>query len=262
MTPTFSVEAFQAYLSTRLLGRRFVYEPTVGSTMDLARREAEAGCPEGTVVLADEQTAGRGRLGRGWVSPPGDNLYLTVVLRPSPLRLRRLSMVSALAVAEAVEEVTGLRAAVKWPNDILLSGKKVAGILIESELAGDEVRFALVGPGINVNLDVSGIEELRDIATSLAAELGRRVSRERLLAVLLQRLEDLYLAPPEAEDAHRLWKARLDTLGRRVRVRFGEQVEEGVAEDVAVDGSLILRRRDGSTVSIEAGDVTLRDGQG
>jgi BirA family biotin operon repressor/biotin-[acetyl-CoA-carboxylase] ligase len=254
---TSSVEAFQAQLRTRIIGRRFIYEPTVGSTMDLARREAEAGCPEGTVVLADEQTSGRGRLGRRWVSPPGANLYLTVVLRPSRESLRRLSMVTPLAVAEAVERVTGLRATVKWPNDVLLSGKKVAGILIESELAGDEVRFALVGPGINVNLDVSRFEELRDIATSLAAESGRSVSREELLAAFLLRLEQLYLAPPEAEDAYRLWKARLDTLGRQVRVSFGEQVEQGLAEDAADDGSLILRRRDGSTVRIEAGDVTL-----
>ncbi len=256
MTTTFSVGAFQAQLSTRLLGRRLIYEPTVASTMDVAREEAEAGCPEGIVVLADEQTKGRGRLGRTWVSPPGDNLYLTVVLRPSPARLRRLSIVGALAVVEAIEDVTGLRAAVKWPNDIQLSGNKVAGILIESEVVGDEVRFALVGTGINVNLDVSQIEDIRDIATSLAAELGRPVSRERLLAAFLRRLEDLYLAPPEAEDAYRLWKARLETLGRRVRVQFGEMAEEGVAEDAADDGSLVLRRDDGSSVRIEAGDVT------
>lgn len=257
MTISFSVATFQARLSARFLGQRLIYERTVASTMDVARQEAEAGCPEGTVVLADEQTKGRGRLGRTWVSPPGDNLYLTVVLRPSQARLRGLSIVSALAVVEAIEEVTGLRAAVKWPNDVQLSGKKVAGILIESEVAGDEVRFALVGVGINVNLDVSQIDEIRDIATSLAAEIGRHVSREELAAAFLRRLEDIYLAPPETEDAYRLWKAGLETLGRRVRVRFGESVEEGMAEDAAADGSLILRRDDGSTVRIEAGDVTL-----
>jgi BirA family biotin operon repressor/biotin-[acetyl-CoA-carboxylase] ligase len=258
MTTAFSVETFEARLAARTFGRRLVYEPTVASTMDVARREAEAGCPEGAVVLADEQTAGRGRLGRSWLSPPGDNLYLTVVLRPSPARLRRLSVVSGLAVAEAVERVTGLETRLKWPNDVLVAGKKVAGILIESELAGDEIRFALVGAGINVNLDVSRIEELRDIATSLAAEVGRRVSREELLAALLGRLEELYLAPEDADEPHRLWRERLETLGRSVRVQFGEQVEEGLAEDVAADGSLILRRRDGSVVRIEAGDVTLK----
>lgn len=256
MTISFSVAAFQAHLSTGFLGQCLIYEPTVASTMDVAREEAQAGCPEGTVVLADEQTKGRGRLGRAWVSPPGDNLYLTVVLRPSAARLRGLSIVSALAVVEAIEEVSGLRAAVKWPNDVQLSGKKVAGILIESEVAGDEVRFALVGAGINVSLDVSQIDEIRHIATSLAAELGRPVSREELVAALLGRLERLYLAP---EDAYGLWKADLETLGRRVRVQFGETVEEGVAEDAAADGSLILRRDDGSRVRIEAGDVTLKE---
>jgi len=258
MTTTFSVATFQTHLSTRFLGRRLIYEPTVASTMDVAREEAEAGCPEGTVVLADEQTKGRGRLGRTWVSPPGDNLYLTVVLRPSPARLRRLSIVSALAVAEAIEEVTGLRAAVKWPNDVQLSGKKVAGILIESEMTGDEVRFALVGPGINVNLDVSQIEEIHDIATSLAAEFGRPLSRERLLAAFLRCLEDLYLAPPEAEDAYRLWKTRLETLGKPVRVQGAGGPLEGVAVDADSDGALILRLDDGRHVRVDAGEVVGR----
>ena len=147
-------------LRTIALGRRLVYLTSTHSTQDVARSEAEMGADEGTVVLAEEQTAGRGRLGRAWVSPAGRNIYLTLVLRPDVQHLKALTMIAPLAVARAVEEVTGLSPQLKWPNDILLSGRKLSGVLIDSEFSGSEVRYALVGIGLNVNFDIDKTSEI------------------------------------------------------------------------------------------------------
>jgi BirA family biotin operon repressor/biotin-[acetyl-CoA-carboxylase] ligase len=253
-----SLEAVRSQLRTSSLGRRLVYRCTVASTMDVARAEAEGGTPHGTCVLADEQTAGRGRLGRPWVSPPGSNIYVSVVLRPAAAHLRQLGIVCPLAVCEAVQEMTGLAARIKWPNDVLMAGGKVAGVLIEVEHRADQVDYAVAGIGVNVNFDPRAHEEIRDVASSLMRELGREVSREAVLAALLNHLEALYEAAVRGEAPYLAWKERLDTLGRSVRVRFADRMEEGVAIDADANGALVLRRDDGSTVHIEAGDVTLR----
>lgn len=261
MAGEFSLEALQTQLRTSFVGRRAIYRRSVTSTMEVACGEAETGVPEGAVVIADEQTAGRGRLGRQWVSPPGSNLYLSVILRPPATHLRQLSIICPLAICQAVEEVTGLAAKIKWPNDVLVAARKVSGVLLDAELVGDRVQYAVAGIGLNVNFDPSTYEELRDIATSLKRELGREVSREAVLAALLNHLEQLYQAALRGEDVEQAWKERLDTLGRRVQVHFADRVEEGVAADTDSDGALILRRDDGTTVRIEAGEVTLRPDQ-
>jgi BirA family biotin operon repressor/biotin-[acetyl-CoA-carboxylase] ligase len=252
-----SLDAVQALLDTKFIGRCAVYQASVSSTMDLARQEAEGGAPDGTVVVADEQTQGQGRRGRQWVSPPGGNIYATIILRPGRWDIRSLGMVAPLAVCEAIDTAADVRSVIKWPNDLLIEGRKVGGVLIDTRLRGDEVDFALVGVGINVNFDPSQHEEIREMATSLASELGRELSREELLAAFLNRFERLYLAARSDESVYEAWKARLETLGRRVEVRLGDRMEEGIAEDVDADGNLILRRTDGSTVVLAAGDVTL-----
>src|SRR3970040_518837 len=150
-------------LRTAFVGRRLIYLTSTPSTQDVARREADEGAVEGTGVIAEEQTAGRGRLGRSWVSPAGKNVYVTVVLRPDLARLRTPGMAAPLAVSRAVELVTGLAPALKWPNDVLLSGRKLAGVLIDSELSGSEVKYVLIGIGVNVNFDVeesSGVSSI------------------------------------------------------------------------------------------------------
>jgi len=245
-------------LATRYIGRRLLYFTSTGSTMDSARSEAEAGAPEGTVVLAEEQTKGRGRFGRAWVSPAGKNLYLTLIMRPALDRLRSLSIVSPLAVALAIEDATGLTPRIKWPNDILINGRKLSGILIESEFSGPSPEYALVGPGINVNLDMEEAPEIAQIATSVKRELGRETSREELLAGFLNRFEQLYDGAAKSDAVHDQWRSRLDTLGRNVHVTFRDQVYEGRAEDVDRDGNLILVEPDGARRVIEAGEVTLR----
>jgi len=253
-----NLAAIEERLGTNFVGRRIVYLTSTGSTMDDARREAEAGATEGTMVLAEEQTKGRGRFDRAWVSPTGKNLYLTLIMRPPLNRLRSLSVVAPLAVALAVEDVTRLKPRIKWPNDVLIGGRKLSGILIESEISGSAVEYALVGPGINVNFEVEQSPEIASIATSIKCELGHESSREELLAGFLNHFEALYEDAAKSDAVLQKWRSRLDTLGREVRVTFGDQIYEGTAEDVDRDGNLILVQSDGTKRSVEAGEVSLR----
>lgn len=253
-----SGDAIRRALRTRWLGHRVVYVERIPSTMDLARSLAREGCPEGTLVVAEEQTAGRGRFGRAWVSPPGVNLYFTLVFYPSVHAFPRLGMAAALAVRRGVEEVTGLRPSIKWPNDLLLGGKKFCGVLAEGVQEGERIRYALLGVGIDVNMEVEAYAELAGLATSLRAQLGRPVSRLDLLAAVLAALEDRYERLRRGESLHPEWAAALETLGRWVRVRWGEEVHEGLAVGTTEEGALILQRADGSTLTVTAGEVTTR----
>jgi len=253
-----NLRAVEEHLETEFVGRRIVYLTSTGSTQNIARVEAEAGAPSGTTVVAEEQTAGRGRFGRSWVSPAGKNLYLTLVMRPPLEHLRSLSIVAPLAVALAVEELTGLRPQLKWPNDVLINKRKLSGILVESEIVGAAVEYALVGIGVNVNFDIEEAPEIAGIATSLRRELGHEIPREELLASFLNQFEQLYEDARNGDAVLQQWRSRLDTLGREVRVTFRDQVYEGLAEDVDRHGGLILAQPDGTRRTIEAGEVTLR----
>ncbi|MBI4202009.1 MAG: biotin--[acetyl-CoA-carboxylase] ligase [Chloroflexi bacterium] len=252
------VEALQAQLGDRPIGRRILYLPQVTSTMDIARQEALAGAEEGLVVVAEEQRAGRGRLGRAWVSAAGLNLSFSVVLYPNRWAVGRLSAAAAVAVCRGIRQATGLEAALKWPNDVLIGGKKVCGILVESALLNDQVQYAIVGVGVNVNHDPSEELEAGYQATSLAKESGLRVSREEVLLEVLQELGLIYWQLTGWGDVWEEWRGSLETLGRQVRVRRGEQVEEGLAAGVDGDGNLLLRRADGSLIALTSGEVTLQ----
>ena len=245
-------------LETHFVGQRVIYYPSLTSTMDMARREAEQGAAEGTVVIADEQTAGKGRLKRIWLSPRG-NIALSIILYPSLGYLPSMMMLASLAVVHSIEAVTSLKSMVKWPNDVLINGRKVCGILVESEVKGGRVDYAIIGIGINVNLRLADFPEFSLIATSLSDELGREVSCLDVTRRLLVEVERLYLALPCGESIYEEWRDRLVTLGRRVQVRWAKTRYDGIAEAVARDGSLLLRRRDGSLTRVVAGDVTLRD---
>jgi BirA family biotin operon repressor/biotin-[acetyl-CoA-carboxylase] ligase len=258
MAALLNLTTVEELLTTRFVGRNLLYLMQTTSTQIAARAEAERDAPEGTAVLAEEQTGGRGRLERLWISPAGTNLYVTLVMRPPARHLRMLSIVGPLAIAEAIEETAGLTCRIKWPNDVLVGGRKIAGMLTETDLAGEAVKYALVGMGVNVNLDVEAVPEITDIATSVRRELGRDGSREEVLAALLNAFEARYTDAQRSDTTFRAWRSRLETLGRRVRATLGERIEEGVAEDVDAQGSLLIRRDDGSLVTVEAGDVTLR----
>ncbi len=255
MQGSLSAAAITGNLKTRFIGQRAIYEPSVTSTMGVARREAEQGATEGTVIVAGEQTAGRGRLQRTWVSPPG-SVSLSVILHPHVDRLPYLIMVASLAVVYSIEAVTGLKPVIKWPNDVLINGKKVCGILIENKVRGGTVQHAIIGIGVNVNLKMADFPEFQPMATSLFDELCRKVSRLTLIRALLVEMERLYLSPPGA--VYEEWRDRLVTLGKRVSVRWGDTEYDGVAESVDRNGCLLVRQPDGNLVKGVAGDASLR----
>jgi BirA family biotin operon repressor/biotin-[acetyl-CoA-carboxylase] ligase len=242
-------------LNTKFVGRKLYYYHRVATTMEKAKELAQKRTAEGTVIIADTQTAGRGRLGRTWLSPEG-SLSISLILKPALHNLPQLVMIASLAVARAIKKVAGLETRIKWPNDVLIKGKKVCGVLIENEVKGDKVNFAIIGIGINVNFDPLAFPEISNIATSLSHELGAEVSKVELASALLSELEQLYLEAQAGAPVHREWQENMETLGRWIQVKTGETVEKGKAETVTRDGSLVLRRADGSLAEIVAGDVT------
>jgi BirA family biotin operon repressor/biotin-[acetyl-CoA-carboxylase] ligase len=245
-------------LETHFVGQRVIYYPSLTSTIEVAKQEAQRGAVEGTVIIADEQTAGKGRIKRVWLSPKG-NIALSIILYPSVAYLPFLIMLASLAVVHSIEAATGLKSQLKWPNDVLINERKVCGVLIESNVRGDIVDYTIISIGVNVNLRLCDFPEIQPTATSLSDELGRDVSRLSLIRCLLVEVERLYLALPTKNSIYEEWRDNLVTLGRRVRVKSGEAIDEGVAESVATDGSLLLRHSDGSLTKVVAGDVTLRD---
>ena len=253
-----SAAAITKDLETRFVGQRVIYYSSLTSTNEVAKREAQQGAAEGTVILADEQTAGKGRLKRVWLSPKG-SIALSIILYPGLSHLPSLIMLASLAVVHGIEAATGLKAQVKWPNDVLINGRKVCGILIESDVQGNAVNYSIIGIGINVNLRLADFPEIQSIATSLSDEMGREVSRLSIIRCMLAETEQLYLALRAGGAIYEEWRDSLVTLGERVRVKTGEAIHEGVAESVARDGSLLLRGSDGSLTRIVAGDVTLHD---
>ncbi|MBC7235473.1 MAG: biotin--[acetyl-CoA-carboxylase] ligase [Chloroflexi bacterium] len=260
MKDALSRSTIMAGLTTRYIGRAIEHYAEIDSTNTRAVELARAGAPEGTLVLAEVQTAGRGRLGRPWHAPAGSSLLMSLILRPAlaPGQAQRVTMVCSLAAVEAIETTTRLRAAIKWPNDLLIHDKKVGGVLTELGAGSGRLDYVVVGMGINVNLDVSTLPELMAPATSLSAELGQSTSRLSLLLALLERIEYHYEWLRRGRSPHEAWRQRLATLGRRVQVTTPGEVWEGVAEDVDADGALLLRTDAGELRRILAGDLTLR----
>ncbi|MDD4859040.1 MAG: biotin--[acetyl-CoA-carboxylase] ligase [Dehalococcoidales bacterium] len=251
-----SAEIITNGLNTKIVGQRVIYLPSVTSTMDAAKQEARRGASEGTAVTTDEQTAGKGRIKRQWLTPHG-NIAISIILRPDVADLPYLIMMSALAVARCIETTTGVTAQIKWPNDVLISGKKVCGILAESEVREDKVIHAVIGIGINVVLEPRNYADIAATATSLNAAAGKPVSRVVVIRSLLTELDKLYLNPDRAA-IFREWRNSLVTLGKRVKVTSGGNVTYGIAESVDGDGSLMLRDDNGVLSRIVAGDVTVR----
>lgn len=255
-------ERVEAVLSTRYLGRRVLHFPVLDTTMEVACREARAGAPEGLLVLAEEQRAGRGRYGRRWEAPFGSCILASLLLRPTflpPERTFLLTALAALSMAEAVEEELGRPCALKWPNDVLLQGRKVCGILVEVEGTAAKLEWAVVGWGLNVNVDFRD-SELAGRAISLAEASGHPFPRLSLLAACLERMEAHYeaLRAGQGEEIWAAWRSRLFMLGRPVEVISPEERFSGLALDVAPDGALLVRRADGRLERVQAGDVMLR----
>jgi BirA family biotin operon repressor/biotin-[acetyl-CoA-carboxylase] ligase len=285
-----SADAIRVGLGTRIIGQTVYFWPAINSTNDELKRLAEEGAPEGALAITDEQLAGRGRLERKWVAPAGSSLLMSLLFRPSflaPSQVQQLTMICSLAAADAVYEITGLRTALKWPNDLLLEGKKLAGLLTELGFAhtflesdagrsppdrpegehlgrDNTLAWVVVGVGLNVNVDFGSGAFRRDWpdlaggAVSLAMVLGRPVPRLQLLQSYLSGVETRYEALRSGASPHQEWVERLATIGQQVSVRAPDGVYRGVAESVDETGALLLRQPDGQRKRLLTGDVTLR----
>ena len=255
-----SVVEIKTGLETKKLGQNLLCFPLVDSTNEVVKREAAAGAPEGTVVVAEQQEQGKGRLGRQWVSSPGMGLWFSVLLRPEiiPAQAAQLTFVSAVAVCRALRAVTGLPLLIKWPNDILLGRQKVCGILTELSAEIEGVDYVVVGIGINVNQRPEEFPlELRDTAVSLAMGAKHSFSRAELLRKILQEYEDQYHLYLEKgfTPIRSLWREHNTTLGKKVLVSTKEGSFTGVAEDINKEGCLLIKKDSGEREILMAGDV-------
>jgi len=253
-----SLDSIREHLTTRVIGRHLVVHGEVDSTNRAATVLAGSGAPHGTVVIADTQSQGRGRLNRTWMSPPGVNLYFSILLHrisTFPI-IPWLSLFGGLAVLRAMEYVSGLRSRVKWPNDVIVDRThpplKLAGVLAEAT-----ERAVIIGIGVNVNMAPDAFPpELRATATSMLMETAQQVDRGALLARVLWEAEQLYDIAHPLDAGMSAYREACSTLGRAVQITFtsGKQLE-GTAETIAGDGALCLRRSDGALLEIRAGDV-------
>ena len=254
-----------AKLSTQILGSEIHYFTEVDSTNNVAKEKAAAGCKEGTIVVAETQNGGKGRLARGWYSPLGKGVWLSVVLRPKflPQEAPKCTMLAAVAVNKAIEKTIGFSCGIKWPNDILFQGKKLVGILTEMSAEMDAVNYIVIGIGINVNISQEDLPaEVREIATSLSMIAGHPVSRLNLVVNLLSQLEDLYHVAqnqgfgPILEE----WRKQTVTLGQMVNVSGIDRQFSGKALDIDRDGALLVETEAGIE-KVLAGDVSIRSRQ-
>lgn len=256
-----NIEAIKPVLQTRLLGKDIRYWAEIDSTNAALHRLLKEGCEEGTTVIADAQSAGRGRVGKPWFSPPGVNLHLSVLLKPAikAAEARFLTLIGSLAIADALAPYN-VRPQVKWPNDVLVNDKKIAGVLAETQLQEGRIAYLILGLGVNVNIDRSMMDryfgDAAAGATSLYEATGKIVDRNDFTAQLLERLEHHYFAFRERGKGSVLaqWRAH-SFLGRRVSVKEEDMHVEGIALELDEEGCLIVALDDGSSVRVREGEV-------
>lgn len=255
-------EELESQINTSWAGRTIYYYAELDSTNLEAKRLGEKGAPHGTLAVADMQTAGRGRRGRGWSSPSGSSIYMTILLRPDlePNRAPMMTLIMAYSVACAVQEQTGLEAKIKWPNDIVIHGHKICGILTEMSTEIDYIHYVIIGVGINVNIQEFP-EEIRETATSISLELGQAVKRSSLLACVMSHFEKNYQVFMETQDLSKLrekYNQLLVNYGREVKV-LGETVSyHAIALGINDKGELQVKKEDGTEASILSGEVSVR----
>ncbi|HKI51633.1 MAG TPA: biotin--[acetyl-CoA-carboxylase] ligase [Geothermobacteraceae bacterium] len=253
-------DEIRSRLSTRVIGREILCHEQLASTNLTAMELGEAGAAEGLVVIAEQQTAGKGRLGRRWESPAGVNLYLSILLRPAmpPWEVPRLTFLSAVAAARALQDVTGLKVEVKWPNDLLVNGKKIAGLLNEMSAESDAVHHVVLGLGLNINMTADQFpSELRYPATSVWLEKGTLTSRLDVVVALLEHFDRLYdeFLRCGMEPVRQAWQELFAMLGKAVRVESGPASLKGVVAGIDEEGALLLQLPDGTIEKVLAGDV-------
>lgn len=245
-------------LRTRYIGKELIYFESTDSTNVQASILGTKGAENGTTVVTDKQTQGKGRMGRTWISPANTNLYFSILLRPptSPQTASWIPLVAGVALAKGISAYTGLLAKIKWPNDLIIGKKKFGGILIETHIVSNRIHYLVLGVGINVNM-TQFPEEIAPFATSLKKELGHPCHREPLLVQLLQeiekRLQEFYESGPEKTSGN--WIQLSDTIGKEVTVTLGNQIIKGKAIDLDQHGGLILEKSDRTKTTVLTGDV-------
>ncbi len=262
MLEAFGREALEAAIDTKWAGKHICYFKELDSTNARAKQEADNGAAEGTLVVTDMQTAGRGRRGRSWNSPAGVNLYFTLILKPvyQPDKAAMVTLVMALAVAEGISLTCGMEAEIKWPNDVVVNGKKVCGILTEMNVEHGQIQCVAVGVGVNVGLQEFP-PEIADKAASLEAECGKPVSRAALAANILKAFEKYYesfLQELSLSCIRDKYNRRLVNRDREVRVLDPQGEFQGIARGINEFGELLVERDDGSVTIVFAGEVSVR----
>lgn len=257
-----SADEIRLGLMTKTLGRNIHYEESVDSTQKIAHRLANEGAPEGTIVIAEEQISGRGRMDRKWHSPKYTGIWMSVILRPNipPPRAPQLTLIAAVAVVQAIEEFTGLTPQIKWPNDILMNGKKVTGILTELQADSDRIMSIIIGMGINVNQQTEDYpDELQAIATSLSIEKGESLQRSDLIKALLNKLEQLYILYLDKGfyPIKLLWEGYAVSIGRNITARTITGSIYGKALGITEDGVLMIEDTKGKVHHVYSADIEL-----
>lgn len=259
-----TAEEIVSRLHTRWMARNCIYLDSVDSTNNYAKRIAEEGAADGTLVIADLQTGGKGRRGRSWSAAKGTNVMMTLLLRPGirPEHASRLTLLMAMAVADGIRRVTGLEAGIKWPNDVVVHGKKVCGILTEMNTEVDYINYVVIGTGINVNQKQEDFpEEIRETASSLYAELGSQVSRAALTVCVMEALEKYYEVFLQTEDLSALYEDYNKicvNCGHEIRVLEPGNEYTGTTDGIDQNGELVVRKTDGTVTRVYAGEVSVR----
>lgn len=256
-------------LKTSILGKNIIFLKETESTNDAAESLAHRGGAEGTVIIADSQLSGRGRMGRKWSSPAGKGIWMSLILRPSipPAQTPLITLAASLAVARALRKVANICPGIKWPNDIILDGKKVCGILTEMNTEINRVNYIVLGIGINIGQKLSDFEEeIKDKAISLTMYLQRNsrnfenVMRSDIIKAVIEELEELYISLLDGDGASIVegWKKYSITIGRRISISSGDSRCAGKAVDIAPDGSLVVECEDGTIKTVSSGEISIR----
>ncbi|EEL51384.1 Biotin--[acetyl-CoA-carboxylase] synthetase [Bacillus cereus Rock3-44] len=253
----------QLGLQTEFIGRTVYFEESVESTQHIAAKLAYEGAAEGTIVVAEEQTAGRGRLSRKWHSPKGTGIWMSIILRPAiPVHhAPQLTLLAAVSVAQAIEKCIGVNVGIKWPNDILIEGKKAVGILTEMQADPDKINAVIMGIGINANQSKEHFaDEIKEIATSLAIESGKPIVRAELMQQIFLQMEKLYeeYIKNGFSVIKLLWESYAISIGKEITARTMKETITGTAKGITADGVLILEDRTGHIHHIHSADIEIK----
>lgn len=261
-----SYEEIEEYLETDFLGRNLHYYQSIDSTNKKAK-EIALDEKEGTVLIAEEQLVGRGRMGREWISPRGKGIWMSIILKPKvePMEVSKITLLGAAAVNKALKSMN-VDAKIKWPNDILIRDKKVCGILTEMNCELNMINYVVIGIGINVNLNEDDIpEDLKDKATSIKIDQGEEIDRKKLIGHILNEFEKLYIPFKDkgnAKEAIDICRENSAIIGREVKIIQGEEVKTGDVIDLNEDGELVVRLGNGDIENIFSGEISIRGMEG